>query len=536
MATSAAQILPQLGTLIKSLSVPKLITLFILLVSTVSAFIVLLTWSGKPELFPIYRGLAPEDAANILVKLKELKVPYELADNGSIIKVPQEKISEIRLTLATEGLPMGSGVGFEIFDNTKLGMTEFEQNVYYQRALQGELSRTINGLEEIESSRIHIVMSQKSLFLEEEEPASVSVIIKMKPGRSLSKNQVQGIVHFVSSSISNLKPENVIIVDNNGTMLAGLNDKSSIGMTSINQMEYQQKKEQLFERRVKSMLETVLGRGKAIVRVSCDFNFIQQEKTEEMFFPENQVVRSEQLSSEYSGDAKIKPSGIPGLATNITKDQTSTISASSNTSFNKSDKTRNYEIGKMTSRKIIPIGKLEKLSVAVVVDGIYQNIITGEGEDAVQEEKYFPRTEQEMVKLGNIVKRAVNFDKERGDKIEVVNLSFAAEKPVIKEEKDPKNKWIEKIEKYLTEIKYISAGFFILLTFLFIIKPLIRWLTETTMQDVQLLQELPKTIEELERGYETSEQNSGLKEKAARIISNNQDDSVLLMQEWLKET
>ncbi|MGD8468140.1 MAG: flagellar basal-body MS-ring/collar protein FliF, partial [Desulfobacterales bacterium] len=196
------QIISQLQTFFNSISLAKRIALLTLAVGSVAAFVFLLNWTGKPEFLPLYSHLDANDAGVIVSRLKEQKIPYRLTANGSTILIPQELIYETRMNLASEGLPQGGSMGFELFDNTKLGMTEFAQNVNYQRALQGELVRSINGFEEVDSCRVHIVMPEKSLFVEEEESASASVVLKLHHGKWLSQPQVQGIVHLVSSSVS----------------------------------------------------------------------------------------------------------------------------------------------------------------------------------------------------------------------------------------------------------------------------------------------------------------------------------------------
>ena len=190
------QILLQLQNLFKSISIGKRIALLILAVGFVAGFVFLMNWAGNPEFHPLYTNLDANDAGTILNRLKEQKIPYRLSANGGTILIPQEKIYEIRMELASEGLPHGGSIGFELFDNTKLGMTEFAQNVNYQRALQGELVRTINGFEEVDSCRVHIVMTEKSLFFKDEEPASASVVLKLRHGKWLTQQQVQGIVHL----------------------------------------------------------------------------------------------------------------------------------------------------------------------------------------------------------------------------------------------------------------------------------------------------------------------------------------------------
>jgi flagellar M-ring protein FliF len=419
-------------------------------------------------------------------------------------------------------------VGFEVFDNTKLGVTEFVQNINYQRALQGELSRTINGLAEVESSRVHIVIPPRSVFIEEEEPATASVILKIRHGRWINADQVRGIVHLISSSVPRLSPEHVTVVDENGKMLAGAGQEQTASKISSDQLEFQKRKERLLEQSVTSMLEQVLGRDKAIVRVSCDLDFIQQESTEELYLPENQVVRSEQSTNEASSNPNADPMGVPGMATNISKDNRNTSQEVGRNSYKKQDSTRNYEIGKKTSRKILPVGKLQRLSVAVIVDGKYETVTKGKGDKQHTETKYVPRTDEEMATLESIVKRAVNFNETRGDMVEVANISFNTDKLAEIPEAAGMNSILDGIKAY---------GSFILLTFTYVIRPLIRWLTDTSWEDVELLEHLPKTIAEIERQYMNKEEaKSPLVSQAAQIIQNNQADSTQLVQQWLKES
>ncbi|MFO7716062.1 flagellar basal-body MS-ring/collar protein FliF [Desulfosarcina sp.] len=526
--------LPQQVTLaLKGLSTGKLVVMAILVGGTIAGLAFLLTWSETGDLHPLYSSLAPEDAAAIVAKLKEDKVPYQLSMDGSAVRIPYDRIHETRLDLASQGLPRGTGIGFEVFDDAKLGMTEFVQNVNYQRALQGELSRSINTLMEVESSRVHIVMPARSLFIEEEEPATASVILKLRRGRALSKDQIQGIVHLVSSSVSRLSPDDVTVIDNNGKMVAGFKEKSTVSQVTSNQLAFQEKKERLLENRVKTMLESVLGQDKAIVRVSCLLNFTQQEKTEELFLPDNTVIRSEQASSSLSNDSAAAASGVPGLQANVAPDNTGTLAGGGARSNQNQQYTKNYEVGKLTHRQIMPIGSVQRLSVAVMVDGTYQQAEEGaEGEQA----QYVPRAAEEMAKLENIIKSAVDYDAARGDKIEVVNIPFevvAASDMGLQPE--PAG-WMEAVRTHQTLIKYSAAALFFLLSFMMIIKPLARWLTSTPIEEIQMLEQLPQTIKELERRYAESEKENSYTRQIANVISENRSGSTRLMKEWLKET
>ncbi|MDL1962727.1 MAG: flagellar M-ring protein FliF [Deltaproteobacteria bacterium] len=533
---SFSELLLQLKTILKDLTLGKKIALFALVGSTILGFIFLIIWTEKPDFQLLYSNLAPEDAGAILTKLKEQKIQYQIASNGNSILIPKERIYEIRMELASQGLPQGGGgVGFEIFDNTKLGMTEFVQNVNYQRALQGELSRTINRFAEVESSRVHIVMQSKSLFVEDEEPATASVVLKISNGKRLSKDQVQGIVHLVSSSISGLNPKNVTVVDDKGKILEGLKDKSTMERVSSDQLGYQEKVERRIENRIQTMLEGALGAGKAIVRVSCDLNFRKQEKTEELYKPDNKVIRSEQIFNETSNETKTGPAGIPGVLTNINVQtgKTKKTIQSGGLKFQKQDKTVNYEIGKILSHTVESIGKINRISVAVIVDGTYKNI---KGEDGNQESQYLPRTTEGMAKLANLVKRAVNFDTKRGDKLEIVNIPFKTAEMAEGKESVIEEGWLSDLKQYTFFIKYIFLSIILLLCFIFVVRPLVAWLTSSQIEgSMEMLNQLPKTVGEIESESAQGMKNLPFRDQALEMITKDNAYSVPLMQNWLKE-
>ncbi len=536
MANTSPNVVLNIATLFKNLSAGKIVAFICLVGASVAGITWMVIWSGTPDFQLLYSNLSLEDAGEMVLKLKDQKIPYEISANGKSILIPKEMIYETRLTLANEGLPQGSGVGFEIFDDTKLGMTEFVQNVNYQRALQGELSRTINGFDEIESTRVHIVMPSKSLFIEDEEAATASVVLKIRKGRRLNQNQIQGIVHLVSASIAQLEPENITIVDNKGKMLAGTEDKSMTGQLSSSQLEYQEKVEQSFEKRVDSMLEKVLGPGKAIPRITCSFDFRQHEITEEIYDPNGRVVRSEQLMNTISGKPELKAMGVPGVASNMptggADEKMPDNQSSSIPGYQKQDKTVNYEIGKIISRTVEPIGRVTRISVAIVVDGEHELVTNDEGES---EWKYTPRTPEDLSKIEDIVKRAVNFDSERGDDISVVNIPFEIDKTSKGEEVVLEEGWLTKLEKYSGYLRYAFLGIFLIFIFLFVIRPLVRWLTAAQSGSGEMLKELPMTVEEIERGYGEGSKSLPYRDQALQLLLGDDEGSMKVAKEWLSE-
>lgn len=534
MASKPLDIFTQIKALFTNLSIGKSIALLSLVGATIAGLIFTIIWTGAPDFQLLYSNLPPEDAGEIVARLKEQKIPYEISSNGKAIRAPKELIYETRMSLANDGLPQGSGVGFEIFDNTKLGMTEFVQNVNYQRALQGELSRTINGFDEVESSRVHIVMPSKNLFIEDEEPPTASVVLKLRRGRRLSEDQVRGVVHLISASISQLVPENVTIVDNYGKMLAGSEDKSSTTQLSSDQFEYQEKVEKGLEKRIETMLEKVLGPGKAISRISCSFDFRRHEKTEEIFDPNGKVVRSEQVQNMVTNASGSNAMGVPGVSSNIPAEEIESSRAVVETSgkprHQKENRTVNYEIGKVTSHTVEPLGRIERISAAVVIDGTHELVKGEEGE----EWEYTPRSQEEITKIEDIVKRAINFDAERGDEIEVANIPFEAATMNKGEEEIIEEGWLSKLEQHKGYFRYVFLGVFLLFSFLFVVRPLVRWLTSAQSGGALMLKQLPMTVEEIERGYGEGVKSLPYRDRALAMLTGEEESTMSVAREWLR--
>ena len=521
----------QLKNVFTALTPAKKLTLAFMIIGSAAGFIFLMSWTGKQDFQHLYSNLAAEDAGDILSFLKERKIPYQVAGKGDTILVPSEKVQECRIELASRGLPQNSGVGFEVFDNTKLGMTEFVQNVNYQRALQGELARTINNISEVESSRVHLVMPSTSLFVEDQEPASASIVLKLRRGKWLTRDQVQGIVHLASSSVSRLRPENVTVVDTTGKLLAGNSDPDSMINLSSDQLEYQEKFERTLENRVKTMLENALGRGKAIVRLSCALDFKRQEMTEEKYYPENRVIRSEQVLMEKSAEPALTPAGVPGVRSNINRKTSGTLD-NGRAESEKQDRTVNYEIGKITSRIVEPATKIKKISVAVILDGTY---LAKKKRDGSVEWVYAPRKAEEIKRFENIVKGAINFDADRGDKVEVINIPFETEKAFEQVAAPESASWLDKLTKFSSLLRYTFMGIVVLLLFLFVVRPLINWFTTSAMNDMELIKKLPKTVGEIENEYGKESGSMPYRDELNQLLASHGDVTMGVTQEWMKD-
>jgi flagellar M-ring protein FliF len=364
-------------------------------------------------------------------------------------------------------------------------------------------------------------------------------VVNLRQGKKLTDNQVQSIVHLVASSVSRLDTENVTVVDSTGRMLAGQHDSSVAGKVSSEQLQYQRKIEMDLENRVTTMLESVLGRDKATVRVSCLLDFMKEEQTEETYMPENTVIRSEQHSNEQTGrDADIAM-GIPGVASNVNPDGVTeevNVGARGTQGFLRQDKTLNYEIGKMIKRKVMPVGNLLRQSVAVVVDGSYQ---MSDGQNRLEKPKYIPRTAEEMAKIEKLVKRAIDFDAARGDEVEVQNILFETD-PVLASAQVapvPEESWMTKVSKFEKLGRFMALALFCLLVFMFLVRPLMRWVTASSPWDNEIFSQLPKTIAEIEHAYAQGKPGTSGElphvSQAAQLMTSNNKNSARLLQGWM---
>ena len=386
----------------------------------VAAFALLIMLANRTDYRPLFTNLASEDAGEIVKKLKEAKTPYQITPDGKGIMVPSDRVYELRLSLASEGLPQGGGVGFEIFDRKNFGMTEFVQKLNYQRALQGELARTITQISGVEQARVHLVIPEKTLFKEAEKPPTASVVLKMKGSKSLRDTEVQGVVHLISSSIEGMNADNVTVLDSRGKILSkggsGMADASAKATSTM--QETQRGYERNAEERLQTLLDRVVGGGKSVARVSATFDFKQVERVEEKFDPETIAVRSEQRTEEKAGGSAAT-SGVPGVQTNLGR--TAPGGGGAVGGGSKNDETLNYEVSRSTSRTIEPVGTLSKVSVAILVDGKYEAAAPGK-DGAAAKAKYVPRSPEELQKIEALVKGAVGFNPERGDQISMPGM------------------------------------------------------------------------------------------------------------------
>ncbi|HRI45510.1 MAG TPA: flagellar basal-body MS-ring/collar protein FliF [Ignavibacteriaceae bacterium] len=381
----------------------------------------LIFFLNEPNYTPLFSNLAQEDAAKVLENLNAQKIPYQIDDNGQTIKVPKEKLYETRMNLAAKGIPTSGSTGYELFDNSTMGMSEFMQKLNYKRALEGELSRTIMKQEGIEGVRVHIVFPQKTVFKDDEKLPTASVVLKLKGGFTLTKSNANAIVNLVSSAVEGLQPNKVTLIDTKGRVLSKENEDNSIAATSAKQYEMKQSIENYLADKAQSILDNVLGYGNAMVQVNADINFDRVEKTMELYDPESQVAISEQT---------------------VKTENTGRNYSDSSAQFSENS-TTNYEISKTIQRVIEGSGNIKRLSVAAVINDVAKEVIKDEQPTMV----YEPRTQEQMQKLEEIIRNAVGIVDERNDQFSIVNLSFETKqfddmKPQSASFMDDPEKWL----------------------------------------------------------------------------------------------
>ncbi len=390
---------------VRKMSPSQVIMLIGVTLSIIVGLFVTASWiGGEINYSVLYSQMDPSEAAEVVAYLDENNKPYKITDGGQTIQVPSDDVYGLRISLASEGLPQSGNIGYSIFDQSNLGMTEFLQNLNFRRALEGELMKTIMQLNNVQAARVHIVMPKDRLFRQDRKEATASIVLKLKKLGGLDKSQLSGITHLVASSVEGLKPENISIIDYHGNLLSSANETDVLAGLTTSQLEVRKNAEKYLEDKAQSMLDGVIGDGKSIIRVSVDMNFKQVEKTSELYDPNSPVIRSEEKTEE-SAAATDKQDEF-AESKDDKKIETSIA---------------NYEISKTVEHIVNSVGNIERLTVAVMIDGIYKDVENAEG---ILENIYEPRPQEEIDRITAIVKSAVGFDQQRSDQIEVVNIPF----------------------------------------------------------------------------------------------------------------
>lgn len=492
----------------------------------------LVVWANQTDYAPLYTNLTPETASEMTKRLDSLQVDYRPTFGGTVIEVPRERVAELRLAMAGEGLLKQDAVGFELFDNPPVNTSSEGDRIRYQRALQGELQRTINEIDSIESSRVILVIPKTKLFTEDQKEATASVVIKVADNRNVRPHQITAISNMVAAAVEGMDPSNVNIVDTHGKMLSSPGDDFGGGLSS-SLLEIQKKQERSIQEKVTTLLERVVGPGKVEVRVQSTLDLSSEEQVAEVFDPEAVAVRSSQTRTENREATVPGPVGVPGTESNLPSERQDTDIESN--SVVKAEETINHEINKTTTRTNQMPGRLARLSVAVLVDGIYEK--TAEGAKT-----YTPRTQEELKNLTDLVKGSVGYSADREDIIQVRNIQFHSLEAEMSE--------AQSSLQWQTPARYglVLLGMILLFALL---RPLILQLTERplTQEAFELeLREAEREAAELAEHDENALPNldshalltAGNAEKQRReevinLARSDMENTISTLREWLRE-
>ena len=406
----------------KSLGAARMAAMAAVTLALIGFFSFLMVQITTPQMVPLFTDLSVDDSASIIKDLERQAVPYQIKSDGAIIMVPKDKVARLRMKLAESGLPKGGGVGYEIFDKTdSLGTTTFVQNINHLRALEGELARTIRSIDRVQAARVHLVLPERPLFSRDKVDASASIVLKVRG--ALEPQQVRAVRHLVASAVNGLKPERVSVIDETGKLLAdGATPDNPFNGASSDERKL------AYENRLRGEVETivssVVGPGHARVQINADFDVNRITQTSDKFDPDGRVLRSSQTREEQSATSDNKEGSV-SVGTELpgsSRPQQPADSGSRGDQSRKTEEIVNYEISRTTKTEVIEAGRVNRISAAVLVDGIYNK--NDKGEVAYQ-----PRPKEELDRITTLVRSAIGFDAKRGDQVEVVNLRFAEATP-----------------------------------------------------------------------------------------------------------
>ncbi|MDR2945163.1 MAG: flagellar M-ring protein FliF [Candidatus Adiutrix sp.] len=410
----------------------------------------------------LYSQLSPQDAGAITAELKAQKIPYRLEADGTAIEIEADKVSATRIDLAVKGLPSQSNVGFEIFDNQKLGVTDLVQKTNLMRAVSGELERAISSLTEIDSAKVLLSIPKETLFIEEQKEPTASVVIKTRPGAELTKPQLLGIVNLVTASVSGLTPENVSVVDTDGGLIWS-KDSNKPGLLNDDQMKQKAAYEDNIKRRIQAMMEKIVGPDRAITTVNAELDLKEVVTNEDIYDPERTAIRSEQKIVERSVGPGRAMAGIPNATYELgTANRQNAGAGGAQEQYSRSEETNNYEVTNTKRQTVSRAGDLKKISVAVVLDGVYT---ANEDGDPV----FAPQSAELLAQLEEAVKSTVGFDAARGDTVSITSMQFSRPEEI--------SVWalfaLDLVREFSRPILNIIL---IVLFFFLVVRPIMNWL------------------------------------------------------------
>lgn len=507
----------QIRSLYKRLNQKQKIVILATIVAVVGFIAALVVWNSSNKagvLFPgyavLFEGVSPEDGALIVQQLQQDRIPYKIPKDNTIL-IPQEFVYEQRMKLASNGIPKSSKIGFEIFDTKDFGATDFDQRIKYLRALEGELSRTIESLAPIQKATVHLAQPEKTVFVSEQTPPTASVVLTFKPAQALTPKQILGIKNIVSSAIPNLTIENVEVVNEKGEPLSELDELGGARELAAAQLRYKTNFEQTLEEKIINILAPIAGGAEGVVaKVTAEFDFAQKESTQEYYDPNNVVRSIQDLEEKREGFRPKEIGGVPGVVSNIGPVQ-GLEDDDLKEKYEKTQNTTNFEISKTISNIKGEFATIRRLSAAVVVDGKYSRQLDEEG---VEKLEYTALNDEEMEKISALVRQAIGYNQQRGDEVSVSNFQLNGQLSGFKA-RTPLERFLETtaalLAPFMPLLKYAIVGLILFFFYKKVIVPFSERMLEARADEEEELESLIKIDEDEE------ENNDRLNEVRRRI-------------------
>lgn len=482
----------------QSLETSRKISLVGITAAVALAMVGLVIYAAKTQYKPLYTELNKEDSARVAQMLEQGKISYQMKDGGSSIYVPEDMVEVWRLEIAKKGVNFSSTVGYEVFDKQAFGTTSFVQRINKQRALEGELIKTITHIKGVNRARVHLSIPESSPFVAEKKPARASVVLDLDRGFVMNAEEVRGITSLVSSSVDGMRPKHVVVIDSNGSKLSE-NVGDDVTLETANRLALESKINRKYEKRIEDILKRVVGEGKVIAKVTADVDFAQSVETETTYDAEGSAVVSEVRNNQKIEGRRPSPQGIPGARSNLPGETPQPGIPETRNNVNKDMVTRNMKVPTKTRKSKGSGAKIRNLSAAVMVDGKRVPLLDKDGNAIVDDNgltktKYEAWSDAELENFQAIVASTIGLNLKRGDQIVIKNMEFAKE-DLSEAEAILKQREMRQIMRNLS--KYSVIGIIIALFFFIVIRPFIKWITENTMESIDDF--LPRTIEELEK-------------------------------------
>lgn len=472
-------------------------------------------WATKTRYEVLYTDLNRDDSKKIAILLEENKISYQLSNDSKTIKIPEDMVNVWRLKLATQGISFSGTVGYEVFDKQSFGTTSFVQKINRQRALEGELVKTISYIQGVKRARVHLSIPESSPFVSEKKPPAASVVLDLIDGVTLNEREVKGVASLISSSVEGMRPEAVVILDGKGKKLSE-NVGDSMTANTANRVALESKLNRKYEQQIEEILAKVVGAGKVVAKVAVQLDYTESVSTETSYDQENSAVLSEVSNEQAINGSRPSPQGIPGARANLPGEQPQPGIPETRNNVDKKLSTRNYNVPSKVTKSRSPVAGVKAVTAAVMIDGKQVPMVTPEGQAVIGEDgkasmRYEAWSEADLANFTAIVSSTIGLNDKRGDKLVIKNMEFAQEDLAAAEAlmRERENRELLK-----SLFKYLAVGLAISLFFFLVVRPFIQWITDNTVETVEDF--LPKTLEELER-VQANQKLPGLEDALPQI-------------------